>query len=270
MMGILLPCLFAACSTHSVQAPIGDRSKGRLAGNPDSHIVRQGDTLYSVAFLYGYQIEDVAAWNGLKPPYTIYKGRHLRLHPPPARPVSRPQPKATPIAASQPKRRYPTRSRPKTATPPVVSSKPKTALAPAARSKVAAVKAHQPKIQNGRLSWAWPLKGPLLKRFKANSSGKKGIDIGGKSGTPVRAAADGKIVYSGSGLGGYGRLIIVKHNNDFLSAYAHNRKLLAQEGEWVKQGQVIAQMGSSGTDRTRLHFEIRKRGQPVDPLRYLP
>ena len=86
----------------------------------------------------------------------------------------------------------------------------------------------------------------------------------------VRATADGKVVYQGSGLPGYGRLIIIKHNKDFLSAYAHNRKLIAQEGQWVKQGEVIAQMGSSGTDRTRLHFEIRKRGQPVDPLRYLP
>ena len=99
---------------------------------------------------------------------------------------------------------------------------------------------------------------------------KKVLISGEKAGQPVKAAADGKIVYSGSGLGGYGRLIIIKHNKDFLSAYAHNRKLIAKEGQWVRQGEVIAQMGSSGTDRTRLHFEIRKRGQPVDPLRYLP
>ncbi len=269
---ILLFCQLAACTTHSVQAPIGDRNN-HLSGNPAHHVVRHGDTLYSVAFLYGYQLEKVASWNRLKPPYTIYKGQRLRLRPPAAQPVSKPRSKMSPIAASQPKRQRPVRSHPKTSTRPVTPSRPKTAPVPASRPKTAAVKTVKPpspKPQNRALSWEWPVKGPLLKRFKANSSGKKGIDIGGKSGASVKAAADGKIVYSGSGLGGYGRLIIIKHNKDFLSAYAHNRKLVAREGQWVKQGQVIAQMGSSGTDRTRLHFEIRKQGQPVDPLRYLP
>ncbi|MFZ0470952.1 MAG: peptidoglycan DD-metalloendopeptidase family protein, partial [Thiogranum sp.] len=120
------------------------------------------------------------------------------------------------------------------------------------------------------IAWSWPVKGPLLQRFNANGEGKKGIDIGGKSGESVRAAAPGKVVYSGSGLAGYGRLIIIKHNKEFLSAYAYNRKLLATEGQWVTQDQVIAQMGSSGTDRVQLHFEIRRQGRPVDPLRYLP
>jgi lipoprotein NlpD len=121
-----------------------------------------------------------------------------------------------------------------------------------------------------RLTWKWPANGRLLQRYQPKGNGKKGINIGGRSGEPVRAAAAGKVVYSGSGLGGYGRLIIIKHNKDFLSAYAHNRKLIAREGQWVKQNQVIAQMGRSGTDRVQLHFEIRKRGRPVDPLRYLP
>ena len=265
----MLFCLLAACTTHSIKAPIGDRSH-QLVGNPDHHVVRQGDTLYSVAFLYGYQVEDVASWNAIKWPYTIYKRQRLRLSPPPVAAVSRPKPRPEVIIASQPKPRYPARAQPKTTTAPVAPSRPKIAVAPASRPKAVEVKPTSPKPTNKRLTWAWPAKGPLLKRFKAGSSGKKGIDIGGKNGNPVKAAADGKIVYSGSGLGGYGRLIIIKHNKDFLSAYAHNRKLIAQEGQWVKQGQVIAQMGSSGTDRTRLHFEIRKRGQPVDPLRYLP
>jgi len=117
--------------------------------------------------------------------------------------------------------------------------------------------------------WSWPASGPLLARFKSGGSAN-GIKIGGKDGQDVRAAASGKVVYSGSGLTGYGRLIIIKHNKEFLSAYAHNRKLIAREGQWVKQGEVIAKMGRSGTDRTQLRFEIRKQGRPVDPLRYLP
>ena len=271
LIPILLSCLFAACTTHSIHAPTGDHST-RPVRNSGEHVVRQGDTLYSVAFLYGYQVEKVASWNRLKPPYTIYKGQRLRLRPPVAATVSKPKPKPRPVAASQPKPRYPKRASPETVTVPVAPSKPKTAVVPATRPATTVAKrpSTKPPQKNARVSWVWPVKGPLLQRFKANSSGKKGIDIGGKSGTPVKAAADGKIVYSGSGLGGYGRLIIIKHNKDFLSAYAHNRKLIAQEGQWVKQGEVIAQMGSSGTDRTRLHFEIRKRGQPVDPLRYLP
>jgi lipoprotein NlpD len=267
---ISLFCLFTACTTHRINAPTGDHST-RPVRNAGYHVVRQGDTLYSVAFLYGYQVEKVASWNGLKPPYTIYKGQRLKLRPPAVKTVSRPKPKPAPIAASQPKPHYPERASPKTVTVPVAPSKPKTAVAPVITRQKPQVDTRPPaKSPNKRVTWMWPAKGPLLQRYKANSSGKKGIDIGGKSGTPVKAAADGKIVYSGSGLGGYGRLIIIKHNKDYLSAYAHNRKLIAKEGQWVKQGEVIAQMGSSGTDRTRLHFEIRKRGQPVDPLRYLP
>jgi lipoprotein NlpD len=110
----------------------------------------------------------------------------------------------------------------------------------------------------------------VIRGYDSKSTGKKGVGIAGKTGEPVRAAAAGKVVYSGSGLSGYGRLIIIKHNKNFLSAYAHNRKLVAREGQWVEKGAVIAQMGSSGTDRTQLHFEIRKKGRPVDPLRYLP
>jgi lipoprotein NlpD len=125
-------------------------------------------------------------------------------------------------------------------------------------------------LSSDRLGWAWPAAGPLLRAYDGSSEGRKGISIGGSSGQPVLAAASGKVVYSGSGLGGYGRLIIIKHNKEFLSAYAHNRKLIANEGQWVEKGQEIALMGNSGTDRVQLHFEIRKLGKPVDPLQYLP
>ncbi len=268
---ILLSCLLTACTTHSIQAPTGDHTN-RPVQNTGYHTVRQGDTLYSVAFLYGYQVEKVAQWNALKPPYTIYKGQRLRLRPPQTRTVTVPKskPKPKPVAASQPKPRYTERAAPKVFTVPVQPSKPKILGAPVTPKNPPKATPPPEKPQTKQVTWMWPANGPLLQRFKANGSGKKGIDIGGKTGSPVKAAADGKIVYSGSGLGGYGRLIIIKHNKDFLSAYAHNRKLIATEGQWVKRGEVIAQMGSSGTDRTRLHFEIRKRGQPVDPLRYLP
>jgi len=123
---------------------------------------------------------------------------------------------------------------------------------------------------NRRVIWSWPVNGRLLSGYDGKSAGKKGINLAGNSGDPVRAAAAGKVVYSGSGLSGYGRLIIIKHNKDFLSAYAHNRKLIAAEGQWVSKGEVIARMGRSGTDRTQLHFEIRRKGRPVNPLRYLP
>lgn len=110
----------------------------------------------------------------------------------------------------------------------------------------------------------------MIRRYDHKGDGKKGIAIGGISGSPVRAAAAGKVVYAGSGLVGYGRLIIVKHNKSFLSAYGHNQNLAVKEGDWVKRGQQIASMGNSGTSRTMLHFEIRRYGKPVDPLRYLP
>jgi lipoprotein NlpD len=118
--------------------------------------------------------------------------------------------------------------------------------------------------------WVWPANGRLISGYQPDAPGKKGIDIAGKKGQSVKAAAAGKVVYSGSGLVGYGRLIIIKHNETLLSAYGHNSNLLVSEGEYVKAGQVIANMGSSGTDRTRLYFEIRKNGKPVNPLRYLP
>ncbi len=122
----------------------------------------------------------------------------------------------------------------------------------------------------GAPQWRWPVSGPLLSSFQGSNALNKGIDLGGKLGEPVLAAAGGQVVYSGSGLRGYGKLLIVKHNETFLSAYAHNDRLLVKEGDLVKAGQRIADMGSSGTDRVKLHFEIRRDGTPVDPLKFLP
>jgi lipoprotein NlpD len=270
---LLLAGLLNACAAQTVSAPVGDRS-ARPARNPDFHTVRQGDTLYSVAFLYGYEVEQLAAWNGLQAPYTIYKGQRLRLQPPPPRSAPHARPKPRPavvrVSPSRPKPQQVAPSRPKAANAPrpaVPAPAPKPSQAHPPPPPPAA---HPAPSADGPLAWSWPAEGPLLQRFDAASSGKKGISIGGNSGASVHAAAAGKVVYSGSGLAGYGRLIIIKHNKDYLSAYAHNRILIATEGQWVEQDQVIAEMGNSGTDRVQLYFEIRKQGRPVDPLEYLP
>ncbi len=271
-MRVILPwlpliLLLSACAPHSVRAPVGERGD-RPLHTPQSHQVRQGETLYSVAFLYGFEVSQLARWNRLQPPYTIYKGQRLRLRPPPPKPARKPvsapkpRPLPPPVSASRPKVQVIAPSQPKTAGRTAPAAKPVPAAPAPAQTHAMPPSEH--------LSWAWPATGPLLSRFNARTEGRKGIDIGGRSGQPVRAAAAGKVVYSGSGLSGYGRLIIIKHNKEFLSAYAHNRKLIASEGQWVGKGQEIALMGNSGTDRVRLHFEIRKLGKPVDPLQYLP
>lgn len=290
---LLLAGLLHACAPYTARAPVGDRSNGPLR-TPASHTVRQGETLYSVAFLYGLEVSQVAAWNGLKPPYTIYKGQHLRLRPPapaalPATrsrtahaanerrapvprsvPKPRPAPAPPPLSPSVPKTRAVAASQPKTTARPAAKAPTAAQPPPPAAAPVQVATTPRVMLSSDRLGWAWPAVGPLLRAYDGSSEGRKGISIGGSSGQPVLAAASGKVVYSGSGLGGYGRLIIIKHNKEFLSAYAHNRKLIANEGEWVEKGQEIALMGNSGTDRVQLHFEIRKLGKPVDPLQYLP
>jgi len=262
---LILICILAACSSRQINAPVGDRSERPLR-NPDTHRVRQGDTLFSVAFLYGYTLDELAAWNRLHPPYSIYKGQQLRLTAPAKNPTGK-----TVSRVSKPKKPPPKSSQPKPRQPKKIVTK---APSRAPQSGVSATKAsssrRSPALSDAAVNWSWPASGRVIRGYDSKSTGKKGVDIAGKSGESVRAAAAGKVVYSGSGLSGYGRLIIIKHNKNFLSAYAHNRKLIAREGQWVEKGAVIAQMGSSGTDRTQLHFEIRKKGRPVDPRRYLP
>lgn len=197
-------------------------------------IVRKGDTLYSIAFDAGLDYRAVARWNGISPPYVIRPGQQLRLRPPPGD-------KPRLAAARKP-------SQPASPNPPPQ---------------------RQPTSYTASPGWQWPAEGAIIRRFSPNSA-NPGIEIAGKSGQPVKSAADGRVVYSGDGLRGYGKLIIVKHNETFLSAYAHNKKLLVQEGDQVRRGQPIAEMGSTDTDRVKLHFEIRKQGTAVDPLELLP
>lgn len=205
--------------------------------------VQRGDTLYRIATNNGIVPRDLASWNGLAEPYTIRPGQRLRLYPGGAAPVT---PRGQ---ASRPASRRPTApSRPAVAKPAPV------AVAP---------------IDSG-VAWRWPTDGGLLARFVAGEPTRQGIDIGGSAGAPVRAAANGTVVYSGAGLVGYGELIILKHNDQWLSAYGHNRSRRVNEGQVVKAGEQIAELGRSGAPREMLHFEIRYNGKPVDPLLYLP
>ena len=209
-------------------------------------VVRRGETLYRIATSNGISALDLAMWNDIPPPYTIHPGQRLRLYP-----------------STRPKRPRPIVSTP-TPTRPAAGVRP----TPTAPAGVAA----QPVVvpAGSPFRWQWPAEGTLASRFVAGEPTQQGIDIAGDAGQPVRAAADGVVVYSGSGLVGYGELVIVKHNDAWLSAYGHNRARLVNEGQLVKAGQQIAEMGHSGAARDMLHFEIRYNGKPVDPLGYLP
>lgn len=249
---VLAASLLSSCG-GTVRAPVGERLP-KATMNTGFHVVRRGESLFSIAFQYDLDYETLARWNGIGPPYTIYVGQRLRLAPP-AR-------AAAPVAT-----RKPTPSPPRSES---VPRSPPPAAAPQPSTRKPATKAPPATASASVARWRWPVEGRIIKRFDAKSPGKKGIAIAGRPGTPVRAAAAGRVVYAGSGLVGYGRLIIIKHNKIYLSAYGHNREILVREGDQVKAGQVIARMGSSGTRQTMLHFEIRRYGKPVDPLRYLP
>lgn len=219
--------------------------------HPDTYKVRKGDTLYSIAWRYKLDYRALARWNAIQPPYTIYPGQRLKMRPAAQTAQAKAQSKTQPATAKERKTQAKTRSAVKKTTPPRTSE-----------TRTASAKP---------LHWTWPTQGEVVRRFSKKSTGKKGIDIAGKAGQAVKATADGRVVYSGSGLIGYGKLIIINHDKNYLSAYAHNRKLLVKEGEHVNAGQKIAELGRSGTtDRPLLHFEIRHNGRPVDPLKYLP
>ena len=216
--------------------------------------VRVGDTLYSIAWESGRDYRDLARWNRIASPYLIKPGQKLRLFPPAgADQANRLELKPLPPTSNQRATAEKAPEKKKSA-----EEKPPSS----AKQHVAAGAARQ-------LDWIWPAEGTLLERYSANGP-SKGIDIAGRKGQPILAAAPGQVVYQGGGLRGYGQLIIIKHNADFLSAYAHCDRIYVKEGNVIKRGQKIADMGSSGADRAKLHFEVRYRGAPVDPQDYLP
>lgn len=248
--------LLQGCGGRTSLAPVSKHARAKHSSS-SIHKVRRGETLYSIAFQHGKDYRSLARWNGIRAPYTIFVGQKIRLKGSKKRFVaSSKSSKSTQVRRKTSKTTIKKSSNNLKKNKKTVKKKSKTT------SKKGLIK--------GKIKWRWPSKGMIIKKFSRKSATQKGLDISGRLGQTIQATAAGRIVYSGSGLRGYGRLIIIKHNERFLSAYAHNRKLLVKEGQTVKQGQKIAEMGRSGTDRVKLHFEIRNDGNPVDPLRYLP
>ena len=257
--------MLAACSSpRRIPAPVEERGAARHApagsearaalpgaenaGKPGYYTVRPGDTLVRIALESGQNWRDIARWNNMDNPNVLEVGQVLRVVPPTAAVAEAPR---TPVPA--------------TPAPGAASSAPRAPAptAPSTPTPPASVGADE------EIAWGWPTgAGTVLAGFDEQKN--KGIDIGGRAGDPVFASADGRVVYAGAGLRGYGNLIILKHNNTFLTAYAHNQSLLVKEDQTVRKGQKIAEMGSTDSDRVKLHFEIRRQGKPVDPTRYLP
>jgi lipoprotein NlpD len=293
--------LLAACESLS-PAPVVERGRGTptaQAAAKDLYTVKRGDTLYSIAQAHGIDHRELAGLNNIENPSRIYVGQQLRLR-------AAGTPAASGDAVAQPiggaSSAIEQRSLDAPASAPAAAASPNTAqmkvepkagklpysdeaLAQAQREQAgpqaAVVAKAEPKPEAkpeakpaaepagpDDVPWIWPANGSLIGQF--SESGSKGIGIGGKAGDAVIAAGEGKVVYAGSGLRGYGQLIIIKHNATFLSAYAHNQKLLVKEGQNVTKGQKIAEMGNTDADQVKLHFEIRRQGKPVDPMKYLP
>ena len=257
-----------ACSSRSInRAPVEERvtrvgepagaaaiprqAQGfENAGKPGYYTVKPGDTLTRIALENGQSPRDIAAWSQVENPNRIEVGQVLRVAPPSSQEVQvQPVTRSTVSAGSL--------SQPSSA-----ASSTTAATAAASDTRTAAPSTDK------EINWLWPTNGVVLAGFDEVKN--KGLDIGGAAGDPVLAAADGRVVYVGAGLRGYGNLIILKHNNVYLTAYAHNQTLLVKEDQAVTRGQKIAEMGSSDADRVKLHFEVRRQGKPVDPAKYLP
>ena len=267
----------ATVSTAPAVVPVVKPPPGfENAGKPGYYTVKPGDTLIRVGLESGQSHKDIARWNALDNPNRIEVGQVLRVVPPTgesvvvAKPVTSGSVVTTPIVGS---------AAPSAAAAAVSPSPAKQASAPAAPAPSKAGSATVPAAAvaagsaaatgaDEDLGWIWPGKGAVIGEFDEVKN--KGVDIAGSAGDPVVAAADGKVVYAGAGLRGYGNLIILKHNNTYLTAYAHNQSLLVKEDQSVKKGQKIAEMGNSDSDKVKLHFEVRRQGKPVDPLKYLP
>lgn len=267
---VLAGVILAGCSTQANRAPVEDRGQSASssavsdkplpgaenAGKPGYYTIKPGDTLIKIGLEHGHSWKEIARWSNLDNPNVIEVGQVVRVVPP-----------AAVASASS------TAATGRGVAPVVVGSNGAASTATPAAT-VAATPAPTPAATvpaakgADDVNFMWPASGSLLSGF--DEARNKGYDIGGKAGDSVVAAADGRVVYAGAGLRGYGNLIILKHNNTYLTAYAHNQSLLVKEDQSVKRGQKIAEMGSTDADRVKLHFEVRRQGKPVDPSRYLP
>lgn len=291
----------AACATRLDQAPVVDRSSALSTGAsaatpvgasqpaipqgpppPGYYRVKPGDTLYRIALENGQNYRDIATWNNLANPNQIEVDQLLRVAPPGANTATTTPGVATapitnggvvqgaPLTPPTAAAAAASAATANATVPPIYGAgpgstattiPPQPAASPAAGASTAGA-------GESTITFAWPVHGSIVNTFDDNSN--KGLNIGGTPGEAVKAAADGRVVYAGNGLRGYGNLIIIKHNAMYLTAYAHNRSLMVKEGDAVTKGQKIAEMGNSDSDRVMLHFEIRRQGKPVDPMKYLP
>ena len=277
---IAVALLFAGCTGGKRLAPVS-RVDPIADTRPDTHIVRKGDTVYAIAWLHDLDYRTLAAWNRLEHPFVIYPGQVLELR---GRSFAEADSGAgaTVSTAALPEKTKVVHRKIEEAGDDGDSSSTSSHVSGsgASSSSISRSDAGTPDDKGDVLqpdefdggapvkTWHWPTTGKVVGAF--GKSGDKGIHLSGTYEQPVVAAADGRVVYGGTGLVGYGRLIVLKHNKHFFSAYAHNSRILVEEGEIVKGGQRIALMGSSGSDRVKLHFEIRRNGRPVDPLSFLP
>jgi lipoprotein NlpD len=277
LLALLSAMVLSGCANKNRPAPVEDRSPNAArapakmvasadnAGKPGFYSVKSGDTLIRIGMDNGQSWRDIARWNNIENPNLIETGQVLRVTPPEetgvvVRPVSSTNVVTSPAPANTASATAPA-SNTASVRPPASAANPPNASTPTnnlANSDSA----------EETVSFQWPTRGNVLAGFDEVKN--KGIDIAGKAGDPVLAAADGKVVYAGSGLRGYGNLVILKHNNTYLTAYAHNQSLLVKEDQAIKRGQKIAEMGNSDADQVKLHFEIRRQGKPVDPAKYLP
>jgi lipoprotein NlpD len=273
--GVLVAVVIAAgCASEGARAPVVERSASRAAApravakpppaaaaasvvapaaQDGFYVVKRGDTLYSIALDSGADYRELAQWNGLGDPTRIQVGQTLRVKPPEVRGVQIGRPASAGPIESHPLDAAPSAAAAKAPSKPLAAEAKATALAPAAP---------------GAVEFIWPVKGKVIAGFAEPRS--KGIDIDGKLGDPVVAAAPGRVTYIGSGIPGLGKLVVIKHDNGFITVYAHNRDIVVKEQQNVARGQKIAELGASDSDRPKLHFQIRKGASAVDPLRYLP
>lgn len=267
---LLSLCLLLDGCVGDQFAPVKERWQQPLK-RPVTYRVHKGDTLYSIAWRYELDYRQIAQTNHIQPPYKLFVGQKLHLIPPSYKKSEQRRPVTPPVittAAPQQPKSTPLSSTSKTTVTPATTATATTSPTVSTIASTPVTKVRTVKVAG--INWAWPTRGKIISGFSSNGGLNKGLDISNAAGTPILAAAEGKVVYAGDGLRGYGKLIIIKHNDEFLSAYAHNQTLLVQDGQTVHTGQLIARMGSTEAKQTMLHFEIRKAGKPVDPLKYLP
>ncbi|MDQ2695143.1 MAG: peptidoglycan DD-metalloendopeptidase family protein [Pseudomonadota bacterium] len=252
----------AGCFGPARLAPVEEAGR---PGQDSTYMVVRGDTLYEIAWRYGLDYRQIAAWNRLANPDLIFPGQQLRLTPPQGGPAPQLLASAAPLPKASAKGRKQQARSPAPATAPRLAAV--TAAKPAPAPAVSSAPAARPP---GNTPWRWPVDGKVVRGFRPDLPGHKGIHISGSLGAAVRAASPGRVVYSGDGLPGYGRLIILKHSDTLLSAYGYLGKILVKEGDSIEVGQSIAEMGSSYNNSPVLHFEIRQNGKPIDPLLFLP